>query len=119
MIGLDNGKQRFLDLSDVHLQELVGREWQFLALVDVLDEFVGGQRDDLGHIESQVSGLHLILYLQEIVLEDFLHLLDVVGDIAHVVDLLPLHLRHLREAAIDLALNRRNHGLDGPANQAA
>lgn len=119
MIGLDNGEESFLDFSDVHLQELVGREWQFLALVDVLYEFVGGQRYDLGHIEGEVSGLHLILYLEEVVLEYLLDLLYVIGDVAHVVDLLPLHLRHLRKTGLDLALDRRYHGLDGPADQAA
>lgn len=105
LVGLDDGEEGFLDFCDVHLQELVGGERQFLALVDVLDEFVGGQRDDLGHIESEIGGLHLILDLQEVVLEYFLDLLDVVGHIAHVVDLLPLHLRHLRETGLDLALD--------------
>ena len=118
LVGLDDGEQGLLDLRDVHLEELVGGEGQFLALVDVLDELVGGEGDDLGHVEGEVSGLHLILDLEEVVLEDLLDLLDVVGDIAHVVDLLPLHLRHLRQARLDPALDGGNHGLDGATDQA-
>ena len=77
LVCFDDSNEGFFDLGDVHLQELVGSEGQFFALVDVLDEFVGGQGDDLVHVESQIGRFHLVLDLHEVHLQSLLDLLDV------------------------------------------
>ena len=40
------------DLSDVHLQELVGCEGKLLALIYVMNQLVTGQRNHFVHVES-------------------------------------------------------------------
>lgn len=116
LVGLDDGNQSFFDFGDIHLQELVGAEGQFLALVDVLDQLVGGQRNYLVHIESQVGRLHLVFDLHEVALQGLLHFLYVRRHVRHVLDFLPLHLPHLRQRTLHLLVDARNHALDGPAD---
>ncbi len=105
-ISLDDGEERFLDLGDIHLQELVGGEGEFLALVDILDEFVGSQRDYLAHVEGEVGRLHLLLYLPEVPTQHLLHLLYVPRHVTHLLHLLPLHPRHHSQTTLYLPLNR-------------
>ena len=118
LVCFHNSNKSLLDLSDVHLQELIGCKRQFLAFVYILDEFISWERHDFVHIEGQVSWLHLVLDPHKIPLQDFLDFLDIRWHVWHVFNFLPLNSRHLRQWGFHLLINNWDHCFDWSADQA-
>lgn len=82
-----------------------------------MDEFVGDEHDDLVHVEGQVDALELILNFGEIVVENVLGALDILGDVVDLLNLLPVGPRNGDENTLHFGVQVGYKQLNGSSDE--